>query len=334
MEAQEQSNLRYHTSQGRLQSLEAGITILRQQLADTHRDNAKAQADADRFSRDLEDANERLQDASAEADRRVMDVDKKLSKMKELKLEAEKKFKELQFQQADLIEGHEAMMEDVREKAEDAVRKAGTLLEQERTEKRRLIKDLKRTKEDVDKLRVQKAAEEEASDSSTLTEPNAKDTEMESLRDIIKRQVAEMKTLKADLSSLRKENKKFKSTWAGSADLQSTIADLESELKQLRSENSTLQSRLATQEFEHEAINKAMDEKLATVLSKLMKERAKTVVGKRDGQWVESVKEVQGEKELLGKVLMRQWGREEVGGGNDDEGKGQGYRYKYVKRGQ
>jgi hypothetical protein len=41
---------------------------------------------------------------------------------------------------------------------------------------------------------------------------------------------------------------------------------------------------------------------------------------------------VQTEKELLGKVLLRQWGREEVGIANEKHGEKQPYKYQYVKR--
>ncbi len=45
------------------------------------------------------------------------------------------------------------MMEDIRDRAEDAVRKAGGLLEQERNEKKRVVKDLKKAREEASKLR-------------------------------------------------------------------------------------------------------------------------------------------------------------------------------------
>ena len=67
-----------------------------------------------------------------------------------------------------------------------------------------------------------------------------------------------------------------------------------------------------------------------------MKERARTVVGKRDGQWEEvqkSAKEdAKAEKELLGKVLLRQWGREECGVSEEKRGQKQLFEYKYIKR--
>jgi myosin protein heavy chain len=339
VDSQELTEQRLNAAQGRLQSLETGITNLRQQLADAHRDSAKARADAERFEQDLEDANDRLQDARVEADRRVNDVEKRINKMKELKLEAENKFKELRNQHEDMIEGHEAMMEDVRDKAEDAVRKAGALLEQERSEKRSLTKDVKRAREEIEKLRaaaITKLAGEDMDDdtsiSSFTTKTNAKDTEIASLHDMIRKQVLETKTLKSELSALRKNSKDLKA--ASISESQDTIASLEAQISALRSENEALETRLANQAAENDAINQQMDEKLATLLSKLMKEKAKTVVGKRDGQWTESVREIEAEKKLLGKVLMRQWGREEIGIDDEREAKDgkQAYRYKYVKR--
>lgn len=340
IESQEQSNQVFNISKGRIEGLEATVSTLRQQLAEALREGAKARTDTQRLEQDLEDANERIQDAHADANRRVADLERKLAKMKESKLEAGHKLNELQAQHEDLIEGHEAVMEDVREKAEDAVRKAGALLEQERSEKRRLMKDLKQAKQEIVKLRdeaTQKSAEEEYSDdesviSNSRTAANAKDVEIIKLRDIIRKQVADMKTVKAEAATLRKENKKLRSIFESSSDLQSTIEALEIQLDTLRTQNSVLQSRLDAQQEDVEAVNKAMDERLAAMLSKILKERAKTVVGKRDGQWVESVGKVQTEKEMLGKVLLRQWGREEVGVADEKHGERQGYAYKYVKR--
>ncbi|CAI9628896.1 unnamed protein product [Alternaria burnsii] len=338
VESQEHAEQRLNTTQGRLQSLETGNTNLRQQLAEAHRESAKARADAECFKQDLEDANDRLRDARAEADRRMNDLEKKLNKMKELKVEAENRYKELRDQHGDMIEGHEAMMEDVRDKAEDAVRKAGAVLEQERSEKRSLTKDLKRAKEEVERLRAAASAkleedtDEDTTISSFATGANAKDNEIANLREIIRKQVSETKSLKSELSALRKDNKALKASSTSAS--QDTTAALEAQLSILRSEKAALETRLANQAAENDAINKQMDEKLATLLSKLMKEKAKTVVGKRDGQWTESVREIEEEKKLLGKVLMRQWGREEVGVDGEREAKDgkQGYRYKYVKR--
>ncbi|EUC46985.1 hypothetical protein COCMIDRAFT_25040 [Bipolaris oryzae ATCC 44560] len=345
IEKEEQAEHRINTYQGRLQSLEAGNANLRQQLAEAHRESAQARGDAERFERDLEDANDLLKEARAEADRRVSDIDKKLSKMKELKVEVETKFKELRTQHDDMIEVHDTTMEGVRDKAEDAVRKAGALLEQERSEKRRITRDLKRIKEEVETLRNTAAQQvlSQDDDDSTIDDhdtttgasamaTNTQAAEITSLRSIIRTQLADIKALKSEVSALRKEVKTHKSTRSGSSS--PTISTLESTISALRTENASLQSLLATKEADHEAVNKAMDEKLAALLSKVMKEKAKTLVGKRDGQWSESVRELESEREMLGKVVMRQWGREELGIEEEREAKDgkQTYRYKYAKR--
>lgn len=334
IESQEQLERRLNTAHGRVDGLETTVATLRQQLAEAHRDSAKARTDAERYEHDLEDVKERLEIARTETNGRIADMERKLNNLKESKLEVEKKFKEFRAQHDDLVEGHGAMLEDARDKAEDAVRKTGALLEQERSEKRRIIKDLKRTKDELERLRqaAQGRAEDDISgdeDSTTLpTDDKEKDVEIENLQKIIRQQVSATKTLKSEMTALRKENKSLKTSTESFSDLQSTIDTLESELEALRTQNTSLQESLEDQE----AINAAMDEKLATMLSKLMKERAKTVVGKRDGQWAESVSKVQDEREILGKVLLRQWGREEVGIANEKQGEPQVYKYKYVKR--
>ena len=311
-----------NTAQGRLSSLESSLNALRTQLADAHRESGSVRADVERLSHDLEDANDRLVDARAEADRRMADVEKKLAKTKDLKTEAESKFRELKSQHDDLVEGHAAMLEDTRDKAEDAVRKTGALLAQERKEKARLKKDVERLQSEIEQRRVENDTKVEDSDDTTKPLPapdrvdDTKDKEIETLRAIIKTQLSELKSLKSSHTSA----------------LSSLNATHDSTLNTLRSEISSLQSRLDTQALDHAAINAAMDEQLSHLLSKLMKERARTVVGKRDGQWEQVQRSAATEKELLGKALMRQWGREECGTATEARGQKQIYEYKYAKK--
>jgi len=343
MEAQEHNEQRLNTSLGRIQSLEAGMTSLRQQLAEAHRDVAKARADAERVEHDLEDANDRLHDARAEADRRVTDLDRKLAKMKEMKAEAEAKYKELRAQHEDLKEGHEAMTHDTRDKAEDAVRKAASLLDQERSERKRLQKELRKTRQECDDLLARRSLhptsfdDDDDDESSTIAAqedaqskqpPPASSAELASVRTALVAQTAETASLKSTLASLRKEVKSLR-------------RPSDSQLALLQKQNADLQAQLAHQKAEHEALDAAMDEKLAGLLSGLVKEKARSVVGVRDGQWEERVKGLVGERELLGRVVMRQWGREEMGAGagagageeRDGEARGkQRYGYKFVKR--
>jgi hypothetical protein len=314
------------TAHGRISGLENSLTTLRAQLADAHRETGVARADAERLTHDLQDANDRLADARAEADRRVADVEKKLVKSKDLRTETESKYRELKSQHDDLAEGHAAILEDVRDKAEDAVRKTGALLAQERKEKTRLKRDIERLQRELDTLRT--AHEQDSTipfDTDTETTTTAlpapkpaddsKDKEITSLKAIIKTQLTDLKTLKA----------------AHASTLTTLTASHESSLNTLRAEIASLRHALETQALDHAAVNAAMDEQLSTLLSKLMKERARTVVGKRDGQWEEVQRSSAGEKELLGKVLMRQWGREECGVA-EEKGRGQVFEYKFVKR--
>ena len=336
IEAQEHSEQRLNTSLGRIQSLEASMISLRQQLAEAHRGVAKARADAERFEQDLEDSNDRLQDARAEADRRVTDLDRKLAKMKDLKVDAETKFKQLCAQHEDLKEGNEAMIQDIRDKADDAVRKAASLLDQERSEKRRLQKELKKIRQELDDVRARRSLDTPSSDdeSSTIAaqedKPTTTSSELISLRTALLAQTAETASLKSTLTSLRKELKTLRPSSSQSSESASQLA-------LLQKQNADLHAQLAHQKAEHDALDAAMDEKLAGLLSGLVKEKARSVVGVRDGQWEERVKGLVGERELLGKVVMRQWGREELGAGageeRDGEARGkQKYGYKFVKR--
>ncbi|PSN74383.1 hypothetical protein BS50DRAFT_567217 [Corynespora cassiicola Philippines] len=327
----EQLEQRLSTSQGRIESLENAISSLRQQLAEAHRDSARYRSDAERFERDLEDATDRLQDARAEADRRVADMERKLIRMKELKGDAERKLKEAQSENEELVEDQETKLDDVRSRAEDAVRKAGLVVEQERTEKKKLAKQLKKISEELEQLRLEtatKAAQEDDSDDDSSFAPNqanTKDAEIENLRSLLRKQSASMRTLKTETSSLKKENARLISVEA-----ESSVDALQSELESLRRDNEALRVEAEARREDFEAVNKAMDERLAAMMSKLLKERARAVVGKRDGQWAESMSKAKDERDFMGKVLMREWGRHEVGPA--EEGEKQSYRYKYTKR--
>lgn len=325
-----------NSARGRVQSLENTVSALRQQLSEAHRNNAKAQADAEQFEQSLEDADDRLQDARAEADRRVADVERKLTKMKDLKLELESKLKDLKSQYDELVEDHEAEMEEVRDRAEDAVRKAGHVLEQERSEKKRIAKDLKRASHDIEQLRAEvakKALDIEDSDeglSSFSADVDAKDAEMENLRILLRKQSTQLNSLKSETSTLRKENTRLKTEIHKSILTTETEDLLQTELGSLRRENQKLKTEAKTREEDFEAINKAMDERLASMLSKILKQKAKGVVGKRDGQWVDNIEQAANERDLMSRALMREWGRQEVGVA--PEGESQGYKYKYVRR--
>ncbi|KAF2465205.1 uncharacterized protein BDR25DRAFT_295668 [Lindgomyces ingoldianus] len=333
---------RLHTAQGRIEGLETTISTLRQQLSDAHRESSKSRTDVERFEKDLEDATDRLHDARAEADRRVADVEKRLSKMKELKTESDSRFEDLRSEHEDAIEDHEARLEEIREKAEDAIRKASALLSQERTEKKRFTKELKVANNELEKLRSeasQKATAQERKDEESTVEgsppfqSDSKDVEIESLRVLLRKQAKDMKALKSLNVSLRRENEMKNNIHTELFSLRKENEfrrTLEIEVVSLRQENSALRSEAQTLREDFEAVNKQLDERIAAVIRRIMKDRTITVVGKRDDQWADSVGKLKDEREFMGRVLMREWGRQECGA--VEEGEKQAYRYKYVQR--
>ncbi|CAI6306578.1 unnamed protein product [Periconia digitata] len=339
MEEHEHFEERLNTAHGRTQSLEATVATLRQQIAEARQKSAKTQADAEQFEQDLEDAGERLQDARVEADRRVADVERRLAKTKDAKNDLESRFNDLKSQHEELVEDYKFQMEQVRDKAEDAVRKAGHLLEQERSEKKRIAKDLKRATHDIEQLRAENAknstdlefSDEESSILSS-SHDDAKDTEIEHLRLLLRKQSSTLKSFRSETTSLRKETIRLKTEIHQLSSTSTAGAEdrLHASISALRRENEKLTNELRLREEDFEAVNKAMDERLAAMVSKVLKQKAKSVVGKRDEQWAGSVSQAVGERDLLGRALMREWGRQEVGVADEDEG--QGYKYKYVRR--
>jgi myosin protein heavy chain len=155
------------------------------------------------------------------------------------------------------------------------------------------------------------------------THSDSKDVEIENLRALIKKQASAMKTLKSETTSLRKKTQ-------SSTTLQTELHTLRHKNESLRSTIETLKSEAESQRADFEAINRAMDERLAATLSKMLKERSRAIVGKRDTQWADNVGKLKGEKEFMGKVLMREWGKQECGVVEEKEE--QLYRYQYVKR--
>lgn len=357
---------RLSAAEGRAVGLESTLATLRQQLSTAHRDLAKARTEVERLENDNETLTDRLDDASKEADRRVQDLETKLGRMREQRAEWEEKYKELQCEARELREEHEDDLEEVRDKAEEAVRKVGAMLETERAEKRRLTKELRRAKERVDELTAQLAewdGKKVAHDSDTTNDDSSmmnarsdsKDLEIANLRTLVRTQADTVKTLKSDIRLLRKGQRNSPPTPPLSSYSESEIEALHAEIATLNSTIKSLRSQLEIQQSDFDAQNKAMDERLAAMLSKFLKERSRALVGKRDEQWVENVGKLSGEKELLGKVLMREWGRGELGPSEDKEnvrkareaakekerekvkatkgqGKGQLYSYQYVTR--
>jgi hypothetical protein len=250
--------------------------------------------------------------------------------MKELKSDAESRLKELQSEHATIIEDHEARLEAVRSNAEGAVRKAGAMLETERGAKKKIARELKTANVELDRLRTEAAkkaaaAEEDSEEEISMvsSHSDSKEVEIENLRTLLRNQASAIKSLKSERAALRKKTHV-------SSSLQPEMETLRYENSSLKATIETLRLEAETQRLSFEAVNKQMDERLAAMLRKVVKERSKSAVGKRDDQWAASVAKLQGEKEFLGKVLMREWGRHDCGAAEEKEN--QLYQYQYVKR--
>ena len=209
------------------------------------------------------------------------------------------------------------------------------MLETERADKKKALRELQSRSKELDDIRTEasRAASENADSSSPSDEDDeepkpattaaAKTAETQHLLTLLTHHSQIAKSLKTELSHLRRSTN-------------AKILALQTTLDTLRAENASLKVALESQRAETEAVNRAVDERLAASLTKMLRERETKVVGKRDDQWVERVKGLEGERRLLGKVVMREWGKGECGGGGTGGGEGEGgqlYRYQFVKRG-
>ena len=197
---------------------------------------------------------------------------------------------ELENEREASLEAHKTKTLELRNKAEDAVKKVSAMLDLERAEKKKVGKEIKKLKEEVSRLTAELEKRSEESEDKD---------EVQTLRELLRKQVQATKAAKMEAQATRKE------------------------LECLRTE-------METQKEDFKAVNMEMDERLALLLRSITKERAKTAIELRDGQWVKNMERLQGERELMGKVLMREWGKQECGAVAPDEN--QAYRYLYVKR--
>ncbi|OCK80605.1 hypothetical protein K432DRAFT_297332 [Lepidopterella palustris CBS 459.81] len=292
----ERLDQQFTLSQSRVSDLETSITALRQQLAQARDEVAEAFAESQRAHEGTRLVREGLREVRADADSRVKGLEAKVRELEEARVEAERRVAEVENQREDLTEQHEIRVEEMRTKAEDAVRKVGAMLEQERAEKKKATKEIKGLKADLEQLRAD-AATKHAETRDENDEEQEK--EVEKLRSLLRKQVAATKAAKAESHNLHTE--------------------LE-----------TLRAQFEAQRQDFEAVNSDMDDRLAALLRTVVKDRAKTVMETRDEQWGESVERLKGDRDFMGRVLMREWGRQEVGGAR--EGERQGYAYRYVKR--
>lgn len=294
IEEQEQLDQQFIASQKRISELEASISTLRQQLEQARMETSEARVDIENAQEGARVARVGLREARAEADAHINELEDRLKRLKDAKANAEGRVMELENEREAFLEAHKTKTLELRNKAEDAVKKMGAMLDLERTEKKKVGKEIKKLKEEVNRLTAElEKRSEESEDKDEDVE------EVQTLHELLRKQVQATKAAKMEAQATRKE------------------------LESLRTE-------METQKEDFKAVNMEMDERLALLLRSITKERAKTAIELRDGQWVKNMERLQGERELMGKVLMREWGKQECGAVAPDEN--QAYRYLYVKR--
>jgi chromosome segregation ATPase len=294
IEEQEQLDQRFIASQKRISELEASISTLRQQLEQARMETSEARVEIENAQEGARVARVGLREARAEADAHINELGDRLKGLKDAKANAEGRVMELENEREAFLEAHKMKSLELRNKAEDAVKKVSAMLDLERAEKKKVGKEIKKLKEEVSRLTAElEKRSEESEDKDEDVE------EVQTLRELLRKQVQATKAAKMEAQATRKE------------------------LESLRTE-------METQKEDFKAVNMEMDERLALLLRSITKERAKTAIELRDGQWVKNMERLQGERELMGKVLMREWGKQECGAVAADEN--QAYRYLYVKR--
>jgi len=102
------------------------------------------------------------------------------------------------------------------------------------------------------------------------------------------------------------------------------------EIRELRIQGEEREREQQEREKDQEAVNKALDERVASVFQK------------REKEWRRRIRIVLRDRDMMGKALMWSWGKNEVGerererevevNGEKTVEKGMGYRYQFVKR--
>jgi myosin protein heavy chain len=303
---QERLETRYNDSQFRISDLEKTISTLRQDLTQSRAETDEARKEIQRAHEGTKVAREALQEARAESDIKTQQFEEKLKTLQMQKRDVERLLEDAQTERESLSKSHQAQLAEMRTKAEDAVRKVGVMLECERMAKKKAAKETKALKAELDELRAE-AHDKKAGSPELASEAGDADgvystdavNELDMLREIIRKQGVTNKAAKADAK-------------AASQELESLRAEMEAQQK------------------EFEVVNRDMNERFAALLKPLMKEKTKNAIENRDSKWQESFEKLQQERDLMGKVLMREWGKQECG--RAKKGEAQAYRYHFPRK--
>ncbi|KAF4313806.1 hypothetical protein GTA08_BOTSDO01485 [Botryosphaeria dothidea] len=295
-------------SRCQVEDLETNMALLQEQLGLARRetDGLRRDADAARESaRVLRDELREAQGRVADGTRRVgvlerardedgdmaeaarRDVVRMLENVRGELVTEKARVRELE----GLVDRVRGEKEGVRKRAEEAVRVAGTRLNGERIEKAGLRRALDGLRTEVETLRSAIEGRKKELSSST-DEPDGvyadEHTDTFSSPD----------SRSSELESLRRALR--------DADLSAKAA--QEDARRAREETTALKEDFIS-------VNHAMDERMLQALRT------------REKEWRRKMDALEKEKKVLGRALLHQWGREEVG-----EGEPQGYRYKFVKK--
>ncbi|KAF4534127.1 Spindle pole body associated protein [Lasiodiplodia theobromae] len=309
-------------SRQQIADLEANLQLLQSQLAlarretdemrraaDTAREGARVlRSELGRAQELVEERGRRLEEVAREheadtdmAERARRDAERMLE---ERVRAAERKAKVLLERK---VTEKESEVGDMRKRAETAVRKAQTMLNGERIEKAGLRRALEGLKEEVEGLRRQ--VEERKKDSSgaaaaasSSTSPSNHHPSPDAAEEIIRsRDDGDDNTTSPRSSELELLRRALR-------DATTATKEAREDARRAREESAALREDFAE-------VNRAMDERVVRL------------VRAREKEWRGKVEALAAEKRALGRALLHEWGREEVG-----EGEPQAYRYKYVER--
>ncbi|OJD32957.1 spindle pole body associated protein [Diplodia corticola] len=308
-------------SKRQVEDLQANQQLLQSQLAMARRDADELRRDADaaregarvlrqelaRAQDLLEDKGRRLEEAAAAREKREADVETAAERARR---DAERMLRE-RVRAAELKAAEkEKEVGEMRRKAEAAVRKAQTMLSGERVEKAGLKRALEELKAEVEALRGQveerrggaaaaPAAAAAAAPAASSSSPNHHAPD--AAGDLTNRSSPsphddDTSPRSSQLELLRRALR----------DATTTTKEAREEARRAREESATLKEDFAE-------VNRAMDERVV----RLVREREK--------EWRGKVEALTAEKRALGRALLHEWGREEVG-----ESEPQVYRYKFA----
>ncbi|EOD51205.1 putative spindle pole body associated protein [Neofusicoccum parvum UCRNP2] len=292
--------------------LEANMALLASQLSSARRETSALRSDADSGRESARVLRKELEAARAAAAEQERASRARQAEDEEAAGAARRDGERMLERARREAEAARREKEEMKRRAEEAVRKAGTMLNGERIEKKGLRQALEGVRAEVDVLRRQLEARKREVVASTTTTAAEEEEERDGNAD--------------DDTTTTTTTTATAATSPRSSELESlrrALRDAGAAAKQAQREAREAREEAARVRDDFVDVNRAMDERVVLLM------RA------REKEWQDRVaalarekRELMREKKALGRALLQEWGREEVG-----EGEPQGYRYKFVKRG-